>query len=319
MRARQDPVTIPGVNVLRWELGNALRDLRIAARMTVGQAASALECSDAKISRLENGQRGAIARDVRDLCDLYGVPAPRREELMTMSRESRSVDRRNPSTIPAKLQTFLALESTAVTMRCFEATLVPGLLQTQEYARALIRSQPAFSAAEVEERVMLRMERQRRLTSRFRPIQAHFIIDENVLWRPIGSPAERERQLARLVELARLPNVTLQVIPYDAGAYLGMEASTVTLLGFEDGAKQTMTCYLEGLYSELFLRGHSEIDTFSKTFDRMKEVALDPVKSCALVMRIASGRYRHWSIRAPEPKSNVRLVKTPSGSRRGTT
>ena len=296
MRARQDPAVIPGVNILRWELGNALRDLRLAARLTVAQAASALECSDAKISRLENGQRGAIARDVRDLCELYGVPAPRREELMTMSREARSADRRNVSTIPAKFETYIALESTAVALRGFESTLVPGLLQTEDYARTLIRS-GHFTEDQVEERVGIRMERQRRLTSRHRPLHAQFVIDENVLWRRIGSPVERERQLAHLVAAARLPNVTLQVIPLDAGPYAGMEATTIALLDIEEGGKRSTACYLDGLYSELFLRGHKEIENFSVTYEGMKKFALSPEQSLALLMRIASGRYQHWGVR----------------------
>lgn len=301
MRARQEPATVPGVNVLRWELGNALRDLRIAADMTIAQAATALECSDAKISRLENGQRGAIARDVRDLCELYQVPKARRDELMTMSRESRSADRNNASTIPAKYSTFVALEASAVNLRSYEATLIPGLLQTERYARTVIESNGIFSdPAEIKERIQIRMERQRRLTSRVRPLQAHFIIDENVLWRPLGdgpeAAAAREEQLAHLVWASRLPNVTLQVIPYGAGIYQGMEASTMVLLSLEDGTKRSTTCYLEGLIVELFLRGHSEIELISQKFERMRTLAMSPARSRAFVMRIAGGRYQHWSM-----------------------
>ena len=300
-RDRREQIAVPGVNVLRWELGNALRELRLSAGLTVAQAAAALECSDAKISRLENGQRGAIARDVRDLCQLYCVPDDHREELMAMSREARTIDRSNSIAIPAKFSTYLALETTAVRLRTFESTLVPGLLQTERYARYIMRDTEDLSAADVEDRIKIRLERQRRLTSRFRPLHAHFVIDENVLWRPLGDGPEaafaREEQLERLVWASRLPNVTIQVMPYDAGLYPGIEAATIILLDFEEGAKQSTVCYLEGILTELFLRGQNEIESIAQKFDRMREQALDPARSRALLMRVAGGRYRHWSMR----------------------
>jgi transcriptional regulator with XRE-family HTH domain len=300
-RDRREQIAVPGVNVLRWELGNALRELRLAAGLTVAQAAAALECSDAKISRLENGQRGAIARDVRDLCQLYGVPDDHREELMAMSREARTIDRSNSTTIPAKFSTYLALETTAVRLRTFESTLVPGLLQTERYARHIIVDTGDLSESDNEDRIKIRLERQRRLTSRFRPLRAHFVIDENVLWRPLGDGPEaafaREEQLDRLVWASRLPNVTIQVMPYDAGLYPGMEAASIILLDFEEGTKQSTVCYLEGILTELFLRGQNEIESIAQKFDRMREQALDPARSRALLMRVAGGRYRHWSMR----------------------
>jgi transcriptional regulator with XRE-family HTH domain len=298
MRARQDPVTISGVNVLRWELGNALRDLRLSAEMTIADAARALECSDAKISRLENGQRGVSARDVRDLCLAYGVPEPRRDELMVMSRDARAADRQSTSTITAKYSTYVALESSAVTMRNYEGSIIPGLLQTAAYARATIRDLGEFTDAEVEERVQIRLERQRRLTSRFRPLQAHFILDENVLWRPIGPDnAIREAQLAQLVAVGRLPNVTVQVVPYEAGVYPGLEAASLVLLGIEEGSKAYTACYAEGGFTDLFVRGSLEIEAWSARYDRMKGIALSPARSRALLMKVAGGRYQHWSIR----------------------
>src|SRR5579859_6402015 len=116
MTAQREPAAIPGVNVLRWELGNALRDHRKDAGMTILQAAEALECSEAKISRLETGQRGALPRDVRDLCAAYGVSDQRAAELQELSRQARSAERAKSRSIPAKFSTYLALESTATTI-----------------------------------------------------------------------------------------------------------------------------------------------------------------------------------------------------------
>jgi transcriptional regulator with XRE-family HTH domain len=295
MAVRKDPVPVPGVNVLRWELGNALRDRRLAASKTISEVARALECSDAKISRMESGQRGAIARDVRDLCLLYGVPEAEREELVVMAREAREADRLHTSTITAKYSTYVALETTAVTLRNYEATFIPGLLQTEAYARAVVRGllpQGGFDEQEVEDRVRIRADRQRRLTASFRPLRAYFIVDENVLWRPIGTKSVREAQLAHLAEASRLPNVTLQVMPEETGIYQGMEAASFVLLGFEDGAARSTACYAEGAFTTLFSHSNADIEAVSEKFELMKARALPPVESAALIMRIAGGRHK---------------------------
>jgi transcriptional regulator with XRE-family HTH domain len=302
MTTQREPAAIPGTNVLRWELGNALRDHRRDAGMTISQAAEALECSEAKISRLETGQRGAVPRDVRDLCAAYRVPEQRAAELQELSRQARSADRANSRSIPAKFSTYLALESTATSIRWYESTFVPALLQADEYMRTIMVDQGRFTEAEMAERIAIRLDRQRRLTDPASPVRVHFVIDENVLWRPIGDAAAREHQLERLVWASRLPNVTLQVMPYDVGAYPGMEGSTVVLLGFEEDARQSTTCYLEGMLMELFIRGQSEIDAISDTFQILTEKALGVAESRALLMRIAGGRYRHWSVAGDGPR-----------------
>ncbi|GAA1950914.1 helix-turn-helix transcriptional regulator [Catenulispora subtropica] len=296
VRANQRNQPITGINVLRWELGNELRDLRLAAGKSIAEAARWLECSNAKISRMENGQRGAVARDVRDLCKLYGVPAQRRDQLMALSREAAATDRAAGSTIPGKFGTYVALETKAVNLRAYESTFIPGLLQTQRYARAVItKNGDLTEEAEIADRVRIRLERQRRLVET-RELRAHFIIDENVLWRPIGRGAQaaaaREEQLDHLIRVSRLPNVILQVVPYEVGFYWGMEASGINLLDLEDGST---TCYLEGIFTELFVRGHSEISTIAAKFELVLNTALSPGDTRKFLMRIARGNYAHWS------------------------
>jgi transcriptional regulator with XRE-family HTH domain len=318
VRANQRNQPVTGINVLRWELGSELRTLRLAAGKSIREAAKWLECSDAKISRMENGQRGAVARDVRDLCKLYGVPAQRREQLMALSRDAAAADQGAVSTIPARYSTYIALESQARSLRAYEATFIPGLLQTARYSRAVImqNGDPGLVDADVRQRVQIRADRQQRLWDGGEDgLQAHFILDENVLWRPAGVDREtraiREEQIDRLIQATLLENVTLQVIPYVAGFYQGMEGSTINLLNLEDGVKTSSTCYLEGMFMELFVRGHGEIATIAAKFERMAKTALSPVETRKFLMRLARGNYEHWSSGRSSGPSDRRKVAMP--------
>ncbi|WP_370364667.1 helix-turn-helix domain-containing protein [Catenulispora sp. GP43] len=299
MRANQRNQPVTGINVLRWELGSELRTLRLAAGKSIADAARCLECSDAKISRMENGQRGAVARDVRDLCKFYGVPAQRRDQLMALSREAVDADK-GTTPIPAKYSTFIALESQARSLRNYEMTFIPGLLQTERYARETItRNGDNRAAAEVETRVQIRMDRQKRLWNEESSLRAHFIVDENVLWRPAGvdprTRAMREEQIDRLIRATRLPHVTLQIIPYGAGFYQGMEGATIHLLNLDEGPKTSSACYVEGVFRELFVRGHGEITAIGEKFAAMAETALSAGDSRKFLMRLLRGNYEHWS------------------------
>jgi hypothetical protein len=302
VRANQRNQPVTGINVLRWELGNELRTLRLAAGKSIAEAARWLECSDTKISRMENGQRAAVARDVHDLCKLYGVLAQRRDQLMMLSREAAAADQDTSSTIPGKLSTYIALESQAKSLRGYEATFVPGMLQTERYARAVVvqNGDADLLEEDVQQRVQIRMDRQRRVwNGRDNALRAHFIIDENVLWRPARvdgrTRAIREEQTDRLVRAAQLDNVTLQVVPYEAGFYEGMEGSTINLLNLDEGTKTSSTCYLEGMFIDLFVRGHGEIATIAAKFEDMAKTALSAAETRKFLMRLASGNYEHWS------------------------
>ncbi|MEY9859902.1 transcriptional regulator with XRE-family HTH domain [Catenulispora sp. GAS73] len=312
VRANQRNQPVAGINVLRWELGNELRSLRQASGKSIAEAARWLECSDAKISRMENGQRGAVARDVRDLCKLYGVPAQRRDQLITLSREAVDADKGMSTTIPAKHSTFVALESQARSLRNYEMTFVPGLLQTERYAReAITRNGDERDEAEVERMVQMRMDRQKRIWNEA-SLKAHFIIDENVLWRPAALDpqprAVREEQIDRLIMATRLEHVTLQIIPYGAGFYQGMEGATIQLLNLEDGPKASSACYVEGVFRELFLRGHAEIAAIGAKFAAMAETALSAEDSRRFLMRLLRGNYEHWSSARPSGSSGLGKV-----------
>ncbi|WP_049871426.1 helix-turn-helix domain-containing protein [Catenulispora acidiphila] len=300
-----------GINVLRWELGSELRTLRLAAGKSIADAARHLECSDAKISRMENGQRGAVARDVRDLCKLYGVPAQRRDQLISLSREAVDADK-GTTPIPAKYSTFIALESQARSLRNYEMTFVPGLLQTERYAwETITRNGDSRDEADVERLVQIRMDRQKRIWNDS-SLKAHFVIDENVLWRPAGvdgrTRAIREEQIDRLIRATGLDHVTLQVIPYVAGFYQGMEGATIHLLNLDDGPKTGSACYIEGVFRELFVRGHGEIADIGAKFAAMADTALSALDTRKFLMRLLKGNYEHWSSARPQGSSGLGKV-----------
>ena len=312
VRANQRNQPVAGINVLRWELGNELRTLRLASGKSIADAARWLECSDAKISRMENGQRGAVARDVRDLCKLYGVPAQRRDQLIGLSREAVEADKGTSTTIPAKHSTFIALESQARSLRNYEMTFVPGLLQTERYARETItRNGDSRDPAEVDRLVQIRMDRQKRIWGEG-SLRAHFIIDENVLWRPAALDpqprAVREEQIDRLIRATLLDHVTLQIIPYGAGFYQGMEGATIHLLNLDDSPNAGSACYVEGVFRELFLRGHAEIAAIGAKFAAMSDTALSAPDSRKFLMRLLRGNYEHWSSARPSGSSGLRKV-----------
>jgi len=294
---------VSGINVLRWELGNELRTLRIAAGKSVADAADWLECSTAKISRMENGQRGAVARDVRDLCELYGAPEDQAKQLMKLSRDAAAADQNSSSTIAAKYATYVALESKAKSLQNYESTFIPGLLQTEHYARMVVSLNGDLEGEDVDRHVSIRMSRQRRLWDPEDPLTALFVIDESALWRPSGNDpynrAIREEQMDRLIRATYLPNVTVRIIPYEAGFYKGLEAATINLLDVDTGTKESSTCYLEGIFIDLFVRGHSEIAAVAATISKMTEKALSTAATRMFLMRIARGNYEHWTSARP--------------------
>ncbi|GAA2036995.1 helix-turn-helix transcriptional regulator [Catenulispora yoronensis] len=301
---RSQPVS--GINVLRWELGNELRTLRIRAGRSIADAANELECSPAKISRMENGQRGAVARDVRDLCVFYDAPEEQREQLMKLSKEAAAADQNSSSTIAAKYATYVALESKARSLWNYESTFIPGMLQTERYARLVVSLNGDLVGEDVERHVAVRMSRQRRIwdADAEDTLTAVIVVDENVLWRPAGmdkrNRAIREEQVDRLIQASRLPNVTLRIIPYEANFYQGMEGATINLLDVDEGAdKASSTCYLEGIFIDLFVRGHSEIAMVVAKFAKLTEKALSPSDTRKFLMRIAKGNYEHWTTARP--------------------
>lgn len=283
----------------RWELGTALRRIRESQGKTIDQVSRDLSeqfgvgFSTAKISRMETAKRGVNPRDVRDLCDYYGVGAADRERLIDLAKASREHNRWQGLT--DAYATYIALESIASKARTFEPMFVPGLLQTRDYSRVVESlSLPQFEvesppARQVDERIELRAERQRRLFSAD-PLVFHAMLDENVLRRPVGEGSVMHDQLEHLLEVSELPNVRLQVMPVSVGLYPGSEASGFTLLEFPPG--ETMpdsVCYVEGILGCFWAEREADLIRISHVYDYLQETALDPASTRDLIGKIMRG------------------------------
>jgi transcriptional regulator with XRE-family HTH domain len=265
--------------VRRRELGTLLRALRTEKGWTAEQVAARLLVSSSKVSRLETGQRGARARDIRDLCDLYEVDDDQRRRLMALASEGRQRAWWQPLGLP--YSTYVGLEAEATSIRDYGLGIMPGLLQTAAYARAVVRAAvPRWAPDVVEQRVDGRMTRQELLYSERAP---HFeaVVDESVLHRVVGSPAIMRAQLEQLLELSDLPRVTLRVIPYDAGA-LPAGNNKFIILGFESPGVPDVV-FIEGLTGDLYIEGPDDVEVYNATFRTLVHLAADPVQTRAII------------------------------------
>lgn len=265
----------------RRELGAFLRARRQELGLTVEQAAERLMCSSSKISRLETGQRGATLRDVRDLCDLYGLGDAECERLMNLARESRQTGWWQSYDL--NFSTFVDLEVAAVSTKYYQSLVIPGLFQTAEYARAMhdVVVQPKLSPERIDELVEVRLRRQQVLM-RDPPLVISAIFDEAALHRVVGGPSTMAAQLAHLIEVAALPNVTIRIIPYAAGAHAAMD-SMFRVLEF-DG--QPSVVYVEGLVGYIYLDQSKDITRYEEVFEHLSNIALSPKESIDLIAPI---------------------------------
>jgi transcriptional regulator with XRE-family HTH domain len=266
------PATGHNPTVRRRELGALLRALRTERSWTVDHVAERLQVSSSKVSRFETGQRGVSARDIRSLCDLYEVNADQRQHLTELAREGKRRAQWQPRGLP--YSTYVGLEAEATSISDYGLGVMPGLLQTSDYARAVVRALvPKWVPDVVEQRVAGRMVRQQLLFSE-RPPRFEAVVDESVLHRVVGSEAIMRAQLERLLELCALPCVTLRVIPYEAGA-LPSGNNKFIILGF---AQPTVSdvIFIEGLTGDLYLDDPYEVEVYNTTFRTLVHLAASP-------------------------------------------
>ena len=278
--------------VRRRELGALLRKLRKDKDLTVDQVTTYLECSASKISRIETGQRGATPRDVRDLCDLYGVTnQAERERLVGLAREGKQQGWWQSYDLPFATPMYVGLEAEAVRIKDYDSAVIPGLLQSADYLRALYDDplpEPTdreLTPELVERRVEARLIRQQLLTRRQPPpLEFWAIMDEAALHRLIGGPAVMSAQLKRVVEAMQLPNVTVQVIPYSIGPHPALN-STFNILEFSGAAPHLV--YSEGLAGFIFMEREEDVERYNDVFRHLADIALMPDQSADLMTRLA--------------------------------
>jgi transcriptional regulator with XRE-family HTH domain len=255
---------------LRIALGAQLRRLREGSGLTAAEAAAVIRATHSKISRLERGRCAAKQRDVADLLSLYGVTdQAEREKLLALTREARVPGwwQQYSDILPRWLELYVGLEKAASVIRTYEVQFVPGLMQTEDYARAVVLSGNAHApVAEVDRRVSLRMERQRLLTQAGAP-ELWAVLDEAALRRAPDGPAMLRAQLTHLLELTALPNVTVQVIPFRAGLHAAA-GGPFTILRFPEPDLPDVV-YLEQLTSATYLDQPGDVSGYLTVMDQL--------------------------------------------------
>jgi transcriptional regulator with XRE-family HTH domain len=274
--------------VRRRRLATELHRLRQASKLTIEQVAEALEWSPGKVSKIENARVSVLPRDARRLLDVYGITdGHERELLLTLARESRERGwwQQYGEVVPQWFATYVGLEVEASTISAYQAEIVPGLLQTERYAAALHRAELMNATEEeIARHVAVRMERQARLTQPDAP-QFWVVLNEAVIRRVVGERAVMHEQLVKLAEAASAPNVTLQVLPFSAGAHASMD-SAFSIVSF-DPPTDGEVVYLEHPTCSLYLEKPEEVARYRLIYEHLRAASLSFDESRRLIARSA--------------------------------
>ncbi|MGD0609585.1 MAG: helix-turn-helix transcriptional regulator [Streptosporangiaceae bacterium] len=268
--------------VRRRELGARLRVLRNEKGLTAEQVAASLLCSPSKVSRMETGHGAATPRDIRDLCNLYGVTdGAERDRMMNLAKEGKQ--QAWWQSYDLAYATYAGLEADAVVISAFQSSVVHGLLQTADYARAGHEgAMPRLEPDQIEMQIEAKLTRQRILT-RDSPSRFTAVLDEAALHRQVGGPGVMAVQLARILELSASPNVVVQVLPYEVGAHPAVE-SNFTILELPDPTPGVV--FVEGLIGSTYLERSEDLDRYYKIFDQLQKIALNPKDSVDLIAKL---------------------------------
>jgi hypothetical protein len=256
--------------------------------MTVEQVAGSLLCSPSKVSRMETGQGSATARDVRDLCNLYGVTdEAERDRMMTLARESKG---------PARWQryelayaAYAELEEEALAISAFQSSVVHGLLHTADYARANHESSmPRLDPDQIDLQIEAKLARQRILTQASPPSFA-VVLDEAALHRLVGGRQVMADQLAKILDMSALPNVKVQVLPFELGAHPALEAN-FTILQLPDPTPGVV--FVEGMIGSTYLDHPKDLQRYHDVFNELQSMALSPQDTSDLIAKLLSV-YKH--------------------------
>jgi transcriptional regulator with XRE-family HTH domain len=269
--------------VRQRELGMRLRELRNDRGLTVEEVADKLLCSASKISRAETGARKPTLRDVRDLCQLYNVGAAESAQLMELAREARQPGWWTQYD-DLRISQLIGLEQEATSITCFGMYFVPALLQTEDYAAAMIKGVlPKISPEILRQRVEARMRRQQ-LLEQPEPPRYRALMDEAALRRQVGGPTVMKGQLDKILELVQAEKATVQVIPYTVGSYAAMD-SNFQYLEF-GGSSLPGVVFVEGLTSEIYLEKPAELARYAESIEDLRDAALTPRDTTKFIAEI---------------------------------
>jgi transcriptional regulator with XRE-family HTH domain len=261
------------LTVRQRELGKRLRELRYRHGLTVDDVAAQLLCSATKISRLETGMRRPSLRDVRDLCALYDLDERTSAELMNLARGAREQGWWTQY-VDVSFEPYIGLEAEATAITCYSMHYVPGLLQTEEYARALIKAiAPGIDPEACEQRVQVRLRRQQLLEQDNRP-RYRVVLDEAVLRRRVGGAQVMYAQLGKILEAVEKDTAAVQVVPFDVGAHAAQDSNFV-LLEFDEQSLSPVV-YVEGLTGSRYIDREADVDRYRETVGKLRASALNP-------------------------------------------
>ncbi|WP_017604379.1 helix-turn-helix domain-containing protein [Nocardiopsis alkaliphila] len=264
----------PIPTVRQYRLAQALRELRAEAKMTQEQVAARMDWHVSKLFRLENARSPRVNwLDIQGLLDLYGVASPQREALIQLAKDAK---KRGWWTSYQDVFTgsFVALEDETHLIRYYSSELVPGLFQTEEYARAIIQAlRPGYDMQSVERRVSARMARQR-ICERESPLHLDFILNEAVVKRVVGGRDVMAEQLEALHKIASSQSATLRLLPFDSGAHTAMEGA-FTIFSFPEDQYPDVV-YIEGMMGDLYLESVESVSRYREAFKNLSQAALSP-------------------------------------------
>jgi transcriptional regulator with XRE-family HTH domain len=283
-----DDMAAMGPTVRRRRLGSELRKLRDAASLKLEEVAGELGVAPSTLSRIETGKAPTKSAYLNRMLEMYGVTDPaQRQVLVDMAREGHRKGwwAAFDDVLPSGFDIFVGLEAETTGIRSYENSVVHGLLQTQDYARAVLRElQPRHTSEQVERQVDLRMARQHRLTDE-PSLDLWVIHDEAVIRRVVGGQAVMRAQLSRLLEVASLPGMTLQVLPFANGAHAGLRGP-FSILEFPDRT-DSRVAHVESVGGFLYLEKEREVRSCADAFDRLRASALSPGASVDLIAQAA--------------------------------
>jgi len=267
--------------VRRRELGALLRALRNEKGLTAEQVADSLLCSLSKVSRMETGHSTPSLRDIRDLCGLYEVTdGAERERLMTLARQSK--EQAWWQSYDLAYATYVGLEAEAVAISAFQSSAVHGLLHTADYARANHESSmPRLDPEQIDLQIEAKLTRQRILT-RADPPSFAVVLDEAVLHRMVGGRRVMATQLAQILDVSALPNVTVQILPFALGAHPALE-SNFTILELPDPTPGVV--FAEGMIGSTYLDRPEDLKRYHDVFHELQSIALDPKDAGDLIAK----------------------------------
>ena len=268
----------------RRRLAIELKKLREKSALTCAQVGEALDWSGSKVNRMETGSGRIQPSDIDALCRFYDTTDELREFLKSLAREAKTRGwwQVHGSGVPEWFNIYIGLEQDASTFRQYQCELVPGLMQTEAYTSELHKTGAHMTAEDIDRAVRVRMERQAMLTQTDAP-DAWFIVNEGALRHVIGERALMREQLERVLESAELPNVTLQVLPFDSGTYPA--TGSFTMLGFPAPEDPDLV-YRDGITDAVYLEGEHHVREYTRAFDGLRAAALSPQRSTQLIKSV---------------------------------